>query len=134
MLKKARKFEWDRECNKVFAKLKKYLSNPLVMSRPMVGETLFLYLAATGSTVSVALVREEKDEQRPIYYVSRILRDAETRYPPIEKLAFTLIITSRKLQPYFQAYSVWVLTNESLKKALGCFDASGQLQKWDVEL
>jgi RNase H-like domain found in reverse transcriptase len=133
-LKKVRKFEWDEECNKTFTKLKEYLSNPPVMSRLMVRETLFLYLATIGGAMSAALVREEKDEQRPIYYVSRILRDAKTRYPPIEKLAFVPIITSRKLRPYFQAHSVWVLTKEPLKKALGCFDASGRLLKWAIEL
>jgi hypothetical protein len=46
-LKKARKFEWDEECNKVFARLKEYLSNPPMLSRLRPGEVLFLYLAAT---------------------------------------------------------------------------------------
>jgi RNase H-like domain found in reverse transcriptase len=119
-LKKARKFEWDEECNMAFSKLKEYLSNPPVMRRPIVGEVLFLYLATTGGVVSATLVWKEREVQRPIYYVSHILRDAETHYPLIEKLAFALIIASQKLRPYFQAYLIRVLTKESLKKALGC--------------
>jgi hypothetical protein len=37
-----------------------------------------MYLATTGHTVSAALVREEGREQKPIYFVSHVLRDAET--------------------------------------------------------
>jgi RNase H-like domain found in reverse transcriptase len=91
----------------------------------MARETLFLYLAATWGVVSATLVQKEKDGQRPIYYVSRIIRDVKTRYPPIEKFSFALIIASQKLRPYFQEHSVWVLTKEPLKKILECFNASG---------
>jgi RNase H-like domain found in reverse transcriptase len=97
ILKKVRKFNSDEICDKAFVKFKEYLSNPPVMSRPKAGEILFLYLAVTGGAVSAALVQEKKEGQRPVCYVSRILRDAETRYPPIEKLAFALIVASQKL-------------------------------------
>ncbi|XP_022848739.1 uncharacterized protein LOC111371053 [Olea europaea var. sylvestris] len=40
----------------------------------------------------------------------------ETRYPDIKKLALSLVIASRKLRPYFQAYSIEVLTNFLLKQ------------------
>jgi hypothetical protein len=54
ILKRQKKIEWDEECNMKFLKLNKYLSNPPIMSRSVVGEHLFLYLAATGGAVSVA--------------------------------------------------------------------------------
>ena len=53
--------------------------------------------------MSAALVREEEKVQRPVYYASQALRDAEERYPPMEKLAFALVTAARKLKPYFQA-------------------------------
>jgi hypothetical protein len=37
-----------------------------------------------------------------VYFVSKALHGAEERYPKIKKLAFGLIITSRKLWPYFK--------------------------------
>ena len=51
--------------------------------------------------MSSALVKEEGKVQKPMYYTSRALRRAEGRYPLIEKLAFALIIASRKLNHYF---------------------------------
>ena len=51
--------------------------------------------------VSAALVREEDKVQKPMYYASQALRGAEERYLPMEKLAFALVTTTRKLKPYF---------------------------------
>lgn len=39
-----------------------------------------------------------------VYYVSRVLHDAETRYTGIEKLALALVVAARRLRPYFQAH------------------------------
>lgn len=39
-----------------------------------------------------------------VYYASRILHDAETRYQVIEKLALALVMAAHKLRPYFHSY------------------------------
>ena len=58
----------------------------------------------------------------------------EARYPRIEKLAFALIVASRKLCPYFQAHTIIVITNQPLRKAMGRPDAAGRMIQWAVEL
>ena len=100
----------------------------------MLGEELYLYLAVTPHAVSSALIREEGRVQKPVYYTSRALRGAEARYPQIEKLAFALIITSRKLRHYFQAHIINVMTDHPLKKAMNKLEAAGRLIQWAVEL
>jgi len=67
----------------------------LSLSKP--GEELYLYLAMSPYAVSSALIREEEKVKKPIYYTSKALRGAEGRHPPIEKLAFSLVTTVRKL-------------------------------------
>jgi hypothetical protein len=52
----------------------------------------------------------------------------------MEKLAFALITTARKLRPYFQAHIVIVLTNHPLRKAMHKPDAARRLIQWSVEL
>ncbi|KAL0411429.1 UNVERIFIED_CONTAM: hypothetical protein Slati_3732600 [Sesamum latifolium] len=84
--------------------------------------------------VSSVLVREEEGNQTPIYYVSKVLNGTESRYPPIEKMAMALVITARKLRPYFLSYPVWVRTNTPLKQVIGKPEASGRLVKWVIEL
>ena len=66
--------------------------------------------------------------------MSRVLLDAETRYQELEKVAYALIISARKLRPYFQAHSMKVLTNVPLRQVLHKPDVSGRLVKWAVEL
>jgi hypothetical protein len=99
ILKKA--FVWDSQCDDAFENLKKYLMNPPLLSRPVEEEILYLYLAVSTSAVSSALVREKAGVQRPVYFISKALHGAEERYPRIEKLAFALVISARKLRPYF---------------------------------
>jgi hypothetical protein len=132
ILKKA--FVWNPQCEEAFRNLKEYLMKPPLLSRPKEGEILYLYLAVSSSAVSAALVREEVGVQRPIYFISKALRGAEERYPRIEKLDFALVISARKLRPYFQAHVVRVLTEYPLKKVLQKPDLSGRLVNWAVEL
>ena len=77
-------------------------------------EELFLYLAVSSAAVSAALVKEEDRVQKPEYYTSRAPRGAKERYPPMEKLAFALVTTARKLKLYFQAHTIVVLTDKPL--------------------
>lgn len=60
-----------------------------------------VYLGVSEVVVSDVLVRENKGTQSLIYYVSKTLVDAEMRYPHLEKLAFSLVVASRMLRPYF---------------------------------
>ena len=108
-------FEWTTECQQAFEELKAYLSASPLLSPSQPGEELFLYLAVSPTAISVALIREEGRVQKPIYYASHALCGAEERYPPMEKLAFALVTTARKLKPYFQAHMVVVLTDKPLR-------------------
>jgi hypothetical protein len=55
ILRKA--FMWSEECEEAFGKLKEYLTNSPLLSRPTEGEILYLYLAVSPLAVSSALVK-----------------------------------------------------------------------------
>ena len=107
-------FQWTDKCEAAFQALKDYLSKPSLPSLFVEGKDLFLYLAISQTAVSSALIREELQIQRPIYYTSQAFQGTEARYPRIEKLVFTLIIASRKLCPYFQVHTILVMTDQPL--------------------
>ena len=56
-----------------------------------------------------AVLLKDQGIQQPLYYISKTLVDAETRYLPLEKLVFALVHITRKLLHYFQAHTVFVL-------------------------
>ena len=86
------------------------------------------------AAINAALVRDEGGSQRPVYFISRAFQGAEERYPRMEKLAFALIVTARKLKPYFQAHTIVVLTDQPLKRAISNPEAAGRMALWAIEL
>ena len=79
-------------------------------------------------------MREENKVQWLVYYISKRLVDAETRYPEMEKLALALVIAAIKLRLYFHSHPVRVIANYPLRQVLQKLDASGRLLKWTIEL
>ena len=67
---------------------------------PEPSEDLFIYLSISEHAMSAMLLRDQ-GVQQPIYYVSKTLVDAETRYLPLEKLVLALVCATRKLPHYF---------------------------------
>lgn len=106
------------ECEVSFQELKKHLGQVPILSKSKNNEPPQLYLAVTSNPISLLLGREEGSYQLLIYYVGKALLAAETHYLDMEKLVFSLVIASRKLSPYFVAYTKQVLTNFQLSK---CF-------------
>ncbi|KAK2999683.1 hypothetical protein RJ639_024172 [Escallonia herrerae] len=133
-IRKAKDFAWTEECQKSFEELKCYLSSPPLLTKPVTGEDLFLYLSISEVAVSTVLIREEEGKQRPIYYMSKVLQDVETRYPRIDKVALSLVISVRKLRPYFQSHTIVMLTDQPLGKVPQNPDTSGRLVNWLEEL
>ncbi|XP_022853600.1 uncharacterized protein LOC111375040 [Olea europaea var. sylvestris] len=123
-----------KKCEKVFSKLKQTLASPPILTKPEPGDTLLLYLAVSQNTISGILVKGINRAQQPIYYVSKVLLDAETRYTLADQLAFALIVAARKLRQYFQSHPIVVLTNQPLKHILQKPDVSGKLLKWAIEI
>ena len=122
-LKNPKDFQWTKKCESALVELKTYLTS--LLSKPLLREVLLLYLAVSEHAVSAVLVREEGTRQLPIYYVSKALLDAETRYSHLEKLALALMVAARKLRPYFQAHLVVVVTSFPIKLVLHKYEVSG---------
>ena len=65
-----------------------------------------------------------------MYYFSKMLVDVETRYLTLEKMALALVHETRKLPHYFQAHTVWMLTEYPLQSLLRRSDFTGRIAKW----
>ena len=75
------------------------------------------------------MVRVDNDVQKPIYYLSKSLHEAEIRYLPLEKAILAVVLGTRKLPHYFQAHTVVILTQLPLKAILRSADYTGKIAK-----
>ena len=77
----AEEFIWGEEQQKAFDQIKECLANPPVLTPPTFGRPLKLYILATDDSIGSLLVQDARDgTERVVYYLSRLLNDADTRY------------------------------------------------------
>jgi hypothetical protein len=84
ILKSAEVFQWGPAQQKAFEELKQYLIDLTTLTPPSPGAPLLLYVAASHSAVSVALVHEKLDgqikKQDLVYFVSEVLCISKKNY------------------------------------------------------
>ena len=97
-------------------------------------EVLFAYIAVALYAVSLVLIQVDCGIQRSVYYVSKSLHETEVRYLPLEKAILAVVLGTRKLPHYFQAHTVVILTQLSLKAVLRSTDYTGRVAKWNIIL
>jgi hypothetical protein len=95
-------------------------------------------VAASHSAVSAALVHEKLDgqakRQAPVYFVSEVLSPSKKNYTELEKVLYVVLMASRKLRHYFQAYHIIVPSSQPLKDIMRNREATGRIGKWATEL
>ena len=99
------------------------------LTKPLPGAALLLYLATSPTTVSAILVEEKECENKmkqfPMYFVSEALSGAKLNYSELEKIAYTIVMASRKLKHYFQAHRIKVLSAQPLEALFQNSEAIG---------
>ena len=129
-LREANGGEWNEECYRAFIEIKQYLTEPPILVSLEAGDTLYLYLAASNIAVSAAMFKECGDAKlRPVFFVSKSLTDAETRYTYLERASLALRTAAQKLRPYFQAHPVVVLTDLLLQGTIHKPDLSRRMAR-----
>lgn len=97
-----------------------------------------LYIAASSSTTSATLVQEKakdgKAHQCLVYFVSKVLTSSKCNMTELEKIAYVVIMASRKLRLYFEAYKVRVTSDRGPGELLRNPEASARIAKWVVYL
>jgi hypothetical protein len=138
ILKSVEVFQWGPAQQKAFEELKQYLIDLTTLTPPSSGTPLLLYVAASHSAVSAALVQEKQDgqvkRQAPVYFISEVLSLSKQNYTEWEKVLYAVLMASRKLRHYFQAYHIIVPSSQPLKDIMRNREATGRIGKWAAEL
>jgi hypothetical protein len=138
ILKSIEVFQWGPAQQKAFEELKQYLIDLTTLTPPSSGTPLLLYVAASHVAISAALVQEKQDgqikKQTSIYFVFEVLSSSKKNYTELEKVLYVVLMASKKLWHYFQAYHIIVPSSQPLKDIMRNREAIGMVEKWDAEL
>jgi hypothetical protein len=138
ILKSVEVFQWGLAQQKAFEELKQYLIDLTTLTPPSPRASLLLYVAASYCAVSATLVQEKLDgqvkKQAPVYFISEVLSPSKKNYTELEKVLYVVLMASRKLRHYFQAYHIIVPSSQPLKDIMRNREATGRIGKWAAEL
>ncbi|GKD25041.1 reverse transcriptase domain-containing protein [Tanacetum coccineum] len=109
-------FRWTPEAEQAFKQLKQHLSELPLLVAPKPKEELIVYLSASYGAVSAVLMTERGTVQTSVYFISRALQGPELNYTPMEKLVLSLVFAAKRLQRYFQAHPIAVITDQPIKQ------------------
>jgi ribonuclease HI len=133
----AKDFAWGPEQAAAFASLKQHLSDLAILTSPD-PSLLLLYITASPYAVSAALVQEQNREgttrQCPVYYVSEVLTAFKCNMTELEKISYAVVMASRRLRHYFEAFKVRVTSDRGLGELFRNLEASVRIAKWVAEL
>jgi ribonuclease HI len=59
---------------------------------------------------------------------------SKKNYTELEKVLYAVLMASRKLRRYFQAYHIIVPSSQPLKDIMRNREATGKIRKWATEL
>lgn len=108
--KKNVNFDWTRQCQEAFEKLKNALINPPVLQYPDLSEDNTFCLRTDASGNAVGAVLSNKDD-KPVAYASRALNNAEKRYCTIEKELLAIVWAVKKFRHYLLGRTFKILTD-----------------------
>ncbi|XP_019190539.1 PREDICTED: uncharacterized protein LOC109184998 [Ipomoea nil] len=132
LMKKGIPFIWDEACKNAFESIKSYLMKPPVLTAPVHGRPLILYISAQDCSVGALLAQEnDKGKEKALYYLSRIMTPNELKYSPIEKLCLALVFAIQKLKHYFEAHTIRLVSKANpVKYVMAKVVLSDRLARW----
>jgi hypothetical protein len=101
------------------------------MKAPMVEIPFCLYITVEDVIIGVVLIQVMVDKEHIITYLSRCLKDVETRYSFIKKLCLSLFYACSKLQHYLLSSTcIATCQVDVIRHMLQQPILSGRIRKW----
>jgi ribonuclease HI len=91
----------------------------------------YIYISVGDTSIASVVIQVHDSKERVVFYLSRRMLDAETRYPDIEKLCLCLFFTCTKLYHILlSAEMIVICKSDVIKHMLSAPVWKGRLGKW----
>ncbi|KAL3679659.1 hypothetical protein R1sor_022615 [Riccia sorocarpa] len=132
LLKKDQAYEWRKEHQNSFQKLKDALVNAPVLRPPEWGKPFHVYVDTSSfATGAILSQKDEYNKDFPIYYASRQLNEAEKNYTTTEREALGMVYACKKFRSYLLGYPfVFHVDHSALQYLVKKADLSGRIARW----
>ena len=118
-MKKGVSFVWDRTCQEAYEDIKRFLIKPSILVAPTSRKLFLLYVKAIDYSLGALLAQKNDDgHEQAIYYLSRTLIGAESRYNPTEKECLALVFAIQKTRHYLVGQTIHVISRVNLLRLL----------------
>jgi hypothetical protein len=86
MLRKNSEVKWTKEAKYSFNSIKQAIITAPILISPNFDKEFYIFYFASKDTIAVVLLQKnENDQEQPVAFFSKVLRDAEVKYEPLEK-------------------------------------------------
>jgi ribonuclease HI len=136
MLRKDSEIKWTEAARQSFNDIKEAITTAPVLISPDFSKTFYIFSFASNDTIAAVLLQKNTDEQeQPVAFFSKVLRDAETKYELLEKQAYALVKSLKAFRVYIlQAKVIAFVPSSSVKDVLVQPDIDGKRSKWIARL
>jgi hypothetical protein len=136
MLRKNSEVRCTEEAKHSFNAIKESIITTPVLISPNFDREFYIFSFASKDTIAVVLLQRNVDDQEhPVAFFSKVMRDAEVKYEPLEKQAYALIKSLKAFRIYIlQANVIAYVPSSSVKDVLIQLDIDGKRSKWIVKL
>jgi hypothetical protein len=102
-----------------------------VLVPPQQDKPFYVYLLVGDTSIASVVIQVHDGKERVVFYLSRRMLDAETRYHDIEKLCLCLFFTCTKLcHILLSAEIIVICKSDVIKHMLSAPVLKGRLGKW----
>nr|GEW75331.1 reverse transcriptase domain-containing protein [Tanacetum cinerariifolium] len=131
LLEKDTPFFFSKECVEAFQKLKKKLTEALILIAPDWDLPFELMCDASDFTIGAVLGQRQEKHFRPIHYASKTMTEAESHYTTTEKEMLVVVYAFEKFRSYIIMNKSIVYTDHSALKYLFVKkDSKVRLLRW----
>jgi transposase InsO family protein len=136
LLSKSKKFDWTHAHQEAFNKLKTSMTTAPVLAH--FDPRRKMEVVTDASAVAIAGVLQQRDddgEPHPIMYVSRKLKQTETRYHAQELECLAVVFALKQFRHFLYGYHFLLISDhKSLKQVLNKATPSARITRWSLAL